>query len=125
MSDLTIMHQPSCNRILSHHCQASSLIVSGSRNWDAVEVALDRAFVEGVHACGRSEHFGIDLARSREMGGLVFGLKSACGNGWQGLAGFQWKRYAPINRERPCKGQPTKWMKLPIRIGLPPFTGKA
>lgn len=47
MSELAIMRQPSCNRIRSHHCQACSLILSGSRNWDAVEVALDRAFVEG------------------------------------------------------------------------------
>ena len=28
--------------------------IEGSRNRDAVKVALDGAFVEGVHACGRS-----------------------------------------------------------------------
>jgi hypothetical protein len=52
------MHQLSWNRILSHHCQASSLILSGSRNRDAVEIPLDRGFVEGVHACGRSDMAG-------------------------------------------------------------------
>ena len=62
--------------------------IEGSRNWDPVKVALDRAFVEGIHACGRSEHFGIDLERSGEMGNLVWRMKSACGNQWQGLARF-------------------------------------
>ena len=55
MSESEIMHQFSCNRILSDHCEASSLILSGSQNWDAVEVALDRGFVEGVTRSADSE----------------------------------------------------------------------
>jgi hypothetical protein len=35
--------------------------VAGSRDRDAVEVALDRAFVEDVHACGRSDMAGTFL----------------------------------------------------------------
>ena len=47
MSALAIMHQLSCNRILGHHCQASNLILPGSRNWDAVKIPVDCSSVEG------------------------------------------------------------------------------
>ena len=86
------MHQFSSNRILSDYCEASSLILSSSQNWDAVEVALDRAFVEGVHIRGWSKRCSIGRVYSPESAHFIRGMKSACGNGREVFVGFQWNQ---------------------------------
>jgi hypothetical protein len=61
-----------------------SASLEDSLNRDAVQVSLDRASVEGVHASRRSEHYPltIDSAYSRQVGYLLLGMKSSCGDSW-------------------------------------------